>query len=194
MDKETTLFQDKLREMWWKGLLLFQSFVPYECKWGKSELISQLSYQQDKGNTCFIRKPTKRKTFGIFRYISGLCLSFQFLSRAAPYYLPNSQFSLKQQQKKVLWLEWICVEVLQSETRVSMTLVFCGDRVRRYLDDHKAKASQRVGNGSQYQFHYISDSHLWRQDLSAVTGWHTLKPHVYFLTLCTLIPWKRCMW
>lgn len=25
-----------------------------------------------------------------------------------------------------------------------MTLVFCGDRVRRYLDDHKAKASQRV--------------------------------------------------
>lgn len=42
--------------------------------------------------------------------------------------------------------------------------------MRCYLYDHKAKASERVGNGSQDQFHYNADSHLWRQDLSAVTG------------------------
>lgn len=75
-----------------------------------------------------------------------------------------------------------------------MTLVFCGDRVRCYLYDHKAKASQRVGNGSQDQFHYISDSHLWRQDLSAVTGRHSLKLLVYFfLTRCTLSVKKMCV-
>lgn len=42
--------------------------------------------------------------------------------------------------------------------------------MRCYLYDHKAKASQKVGNGSQDKLHYISDSHLWRQDLSEVTG------------------------
>lgn len=124
--------------MWWKGLLLFHCFVQYECKWGRSELISLLSYQQDKGNTCFIRTLTKRKTSGIFRYISGicpsrLCFTLHHTARAARNFLSSSR-------KKVSSLEWISVEVLQSKTRVSMTLVFWGDRLRCYLCDHKAKS------------------------------------------------------
>lgn len=133
----------------------------------------------------------KRDTFRIFWYISGHCLLYQILSTAS-YCLSNSH-SLSSSSRR--FFKWIHVEVLQSERRVSMTSVFCRDRKRCYLQNHNAKASQRVGKGSQNQFHYISDSHLWRQDLSAVTGWHILNSvYFFFLKHCTIIPWKCCMW
>ena len=162
--------------MWWKGLLAFPCFVPYECKWGRSELISSSHIRRIRGTPVSLGNSQRGQPVGFSDIFKDLAFSSQVVSHTALYWIPNSRFS---------------AEELQPETRISMTLVFCVDELRCYLYDHKAKASLRVGNGSQDQFHYISDSHFCRKDLSVVTGWHTLKLHVYFLTL---IPWKRCVW
>lgn len=150
-------------------------------------LISQLSYQYGKGNTCFKRQITKWETFGLFRYISGHCLPFKVLSILHYIACLTPTFSSNSRRKVT---KWIHVEVLQSKTKVTMTLVLCRDRKRCYLYDDDVKASQRVGKGSQNRSHYISDSHLWRQDLSAVTGWHTLKRCLCFKHTVHFFPEK----
>lgn len=137
------------------------------------------------GNTCFIRKPTKRENLWDFQ-IHLKTLSF--LPGSGTAHLTHnflSSSSRKKKRKTSLPQTNQCRSA--AVTRVSMTLVFCGERegesVSCYLNDRRAKASQRVGNGSQDQFHWISGSNLWRQNVSLVIDWHVVKLYVYFLTL-----------
>lgn len=112
MARETTVFQVKLQEMGWKVLLLYSCLIYIHIEQSNSNLNFQLSYQTDKDNTCFIRKPTKTENLWDFQihlktlsFLPGsgtACLTHIFLSS-----------SWKRKKEKLLCLERISVEVLQ---------------------------------------------------------------------------------